>query len=60
MNLKEFTDSIDNSDLSEFIKFAKSYNIFQSSGTKFYQEMCARIKERLDREGLDYETVRPE
>jgi hypothetical protein len=58
--LNEFNDIIENKPLDEFIPFAKRYNIFQENGTKFYQSMCDKIKARLDREGLDYETVRPE
>jgi len=51
---------IENGTNEEFINFAKSYNIFQPNGTKFYKLMCDKIKARLDREGLSHETVRPE
>lgn len=51
---------IDNGELSIFIAFAKKYNIFKQSNSKFYDMMCDKIKARLDREGLDYEIVRPE
>jgi hypothetical protein len=58
--LKHYYKLIDDGSIDEFIVFAKKYNIFQPNGTKFYQSMCDKIKARLDREGLDYETVRPE
>jgi len=58
--LPEIIDMIENGTTQDFIVFAKSYNIFQMGGTKFYQMMCDKIKERLDKEGLSYETVRPE
>ena len=51
---------IDNAPLQEFIDFAKNYNIFQNSNNKVYQIFCDKIKKRLDREGLSYETVRPD
>jgi hypothetical protein len=53
-------ENIANGDLKEVIAFAKSYNIFQTGGTKFYKAMCDQIKQRLDKEGLSYEIVRPE
>lgn len=51
---------IENGTTEEFIEMAKSYNIFQTGKTSTYIFMCQKIKDRLDREGLDYETVRPE
>ena len=51
---------IENLPVSDFIVFAKKYNIFKQSNSKFYDMMCDKIKARLDREGLDYEIVRPE
>ena len=51
---------IDNLPVSEFIAYAKKYNIFKTSHSKFYDFICDKIKARLDREGLDYEIVRPE
>lgn len=57
---KEFDMIIENGTTEDFIKFAKQYNIFQSKGTQYYHIMCKKIKDRLDREGLDYEIVRPE
>ena len=51
---------IDNLPKDEFIAFAKKYNIFKISRSKFYDFICTKIKARLDREGLDYEIVRPE
>lgn len=56
----EMLEQIDTMDANNFINFAKRYNIFQMNGTKFYNEMCEKIKIRLDREGLAYDTVRPE
>lgn len=55
-----FDNIINDSNIDDFIQFAKSYNIFQESNSKFYDDMCNRIKARLDREGLSHETVRPE
>lgn len=49
-----------NGPIVEVIKFAKQFNIFQNSDNKMYQKWCNLIKQRLDKEGLDYETVRPE
>ena len=51
---------IDNLPTSEFIAYAKKYNIFKQSNSKFYDMMCDKIKARCDREGLSYETVRPD
>lgn len=51
---------INESSLDDFITFAKNYNIFQESNSKVYDIVCEKIKARLDREGLDYEIVRPE
>lgn len=56
----EFFDKIENLSTTEFIQFAKKYNIFQESNSKLYDDICNRIKARLDREGLSHETVRPE
>lgn len=53
-------ENIENLPTDEFILWAKSYNIFQTNGTTFYQKVCEKIKARLDREGLSYDTVRPE
>lgn len=51
---------IENSNISDFINFAKEYNIFQQSNSKVYDEICLKIKNRLESEGLSYETVRPD
>jgi hypothetical protein len=48
-----------NGSLEEFLIFAKQYNIFQISRSRLYDDICNKIKARLDREGLPYETVRP-
>jgi hypothetical protein len=54
-------DIIDNGSMDDFIHFAKNYNIFQPEPhSKIYEEVCDKIKARLDREGLSHETVRPE
>ena len=55
-----YNQLIDDSSLEDFIKFAKKYNIFQESNSKVYDNICDKIKARLDREGLSHETVRPE
>jgi predicted house-cleaning noncanonical NTP pyrophosphatase (MazG superfamily) len=60
ITFKNFDEIINNSTKQEFIDFAKKYNIFQESKSKVYDEVCNKIKARLDREGLDYEIVRPE
>lgn len=57
---QERLNFIDNNPIQEVIDFAKAYNIFQSGGTKIYKDVCDKIKQRLDREGLTYETVRPD
>ena len=51
---------IDNLSTPEFIIYAKKYNIFKISHSKFYDFVCNKIKARLDREGLDYEIVKPD
>lgn len=56
----EYMDFINNKPTNEFIEFAKKYNIFQDSKSKYVQHICNCIKERLDREGLSYDIVRPE
>lgn len=53
-------NKIENDNLNDFIQFAKNYNIFQPNGTAFYRIMCDKIKARCDREGLDYEIIRPD
>jgi len=61
VNLNKKPDQvIENLSTTEFIQFAKKYNIFQESNSKYYDDMCNRIKARRDHEGLDYEIVRPE
>jgi hypothetical protein len=51
---------INNGSLDDLIEFAKSYNIFQTSNSRIYTEVCNEIKARLDKEGLSHDTVRPE
>jgi hypothetical protein len=55
-----YCDLVDNGPIDEVISFAKQYNIFQVSRSSVYTNLCNKIKARLDREGLPYETVRPE
>lgn len=51
---------IQSGNINEVIDFAKTFNIFQDSTNKMYQHWCTLIKQRLDKEGLSHETVRPE
>ena len=44
--------------LEEFITFAKEYNIFQESNSRFYDETCAKIRERLSKEGLSEDSLK--
>ena len=54
----EIFELIDNGDLNKFIEFAKTYNIFQESNSKFYTQMCQRIRDRLNRENLNEDILR--
>jgi len=54
----EMFELIDTGDLNKFIEFAKNYNIFQESNSKFYTQMCQRIKDRLNRENLNEDILR--
>lgn len=56
----ELYKKIEESSQEDFIQFAKNYNIFQPNGTAFYRMMCDKIKARCDREGLDYNIVKPD
>lgn len=58
--VEDLHKKVEESTTEDFIIFAKSYNIFQPNGTSFYRMMCDKIKARCDREGLDYDTIRPE
>lgn len=51
---------IENGNLDEFLAFAKSYNIFQESKNNCYQSICAKIRQRLQKEKLDETIIRPE
>lgn len=44
----------------EFIAFAKTYNIFQESRSKVYDKICNLIKERMDKQNLSYDLIKPE
>lgn len=46
--------------LDDFISWAKEYNIFQSSTNKFYLSICQKVKDRLQKENLSLDIVRPE
>jgi len=53
-------DLIKSGPIDEMIEYAKKhYDIFTPNSGKFYQEMCELIKQRLDKEGLSHEVVRP-
>lgn len=43
---------IDTGPLDEFLLFAKAYNIFQISNSRFYTQTCDKIRERLAKENL--------
>lgn len=58
--LQNINNIIENGSTADFIEFAKRYNIFQKSNSKFYDQMVNKIKQRLDREGLNYDIVKPE
>jgi len=57
--VQSMNDVIEKGSLQDFIDFAKRYNIFQTSNSKFYTQICDKIKARLDKEGLSYDTVKP-
>jgi hypothetical protein len=43
---------IESGPLDEFLVYAKAYNIFQISNSRFYTQTCDKIRERLVRENL--------
>jgi hypothetical protein len=43
---------IESGPLDEFLVFAKTYNIFQISNSRFYTQTCDKIRERLVKENL--------
>jgi len=49
---------IDSGDVNQFIAYAKTYDIFQESNSKFYTQMCQRIRDRLNRENLSEDVLR--
>lgn len=53
-------DFIDNGNIDEVIEFAKKENIWADKINRYEQTKVLKIKERLDKEGLNYEIVRPE
>lgn len=56
---QEMIETIEQGTLADFIKLAKEYNIFQESKNKFYLSMCEKIKQRLKKENLTEDAVRP-
>jgi|LakMenEpi03Aug12_release.lakeMendotaPanAssembly.Ray.scaffolds.fasta_scaffold176111_2 hypothetical protein len=54
----EIFELIDTGNVNKFIEFAKDYNIFQESNSKFYTQMCQRIRDRLNRENLNEDILR--
>jgi hypothetical protein len=54
----EMFELIDTGAVNKFIEFAKNYNIFQESNSKFYTKMCQRIRDRLNRENLNEDILR--
>jgi hypothetical protein len=56
--INEIFTLIDNGDVNEFIAYAKTYDIFQQSNSKFYTQMCERIRDRLNRENLSEDVLR--
>jgi len=51
---------IDDGDIQDVIDYAKKENVLGERINTWQRCVTERIKERLDREGLDYEIVRPE
>lgn len=51
---------IDNGNIDEVIKYAKNENIFADKINTWQRCVVERIKQRLDREGLEYDIVRPD
>lgn len=55
-----WTELCENGPLDDFLIWAKEYNIFQVSRSTLYDEMCEKIRTRMNKEGLDPETLRTE
>ena len=51
---------IDKGNITEVIKYAKNENIFADKINTWQRCVVERIKQRLDREGLEYDIVRPD
>lgn len=51
---------IDKGNIHEVIEYAKKENIFADKINTWQRCVVERIKQRLDREGLEYDIVRPE
>lgn len=57
---KEYEQFIENAHTDDFIAFSKNYNIFQESDSELYYTICNLIKNRLEKEGLSLEIVKPD
>jgi hypothetical protein len=57
--IQQMNDVVESGSLQEFLDFAKTYNIFQESNNKFYKSMCEKIRQRLIKENLTEDDVRP-
>ena len=51
---------IDEGDIQQVINYGKEQDILGTRINTWQRCVTERMKERLDREGLDYEIVRPE
>ena len=56
--LNKMNDLIESGPLAEFLTFAKEYNIFQVSNSKFYDMTCDKIRQRLTKEGLTEDALK--
>lgn len=57
-DLQLMMDLISDGPLAEFLTFAKEYNIFQVSNSKFYDMTCDKIRQRLTKEGLTEDALK--
>lgn len=51
---------IDRGDINEVIEFAKQENIFADKVNRYQKRAVQKIKDRLEKEGLSLEIVRPD
>ena len=54
----DLSNLIETTSLDEFLTFAKEYNIFQVSNSKFYDMTCDKIRQRLTKEGLTEDALK--